>query len=94
MVQLLRYVQDNKQTAVSPYLFVFAIFLAPIVSSVAFQCATYRVSQISLRLRALLGHAVYTKLLRVKAGGGGSKNEEESAGGSEAIGRVNSRVGS
>ncbi|KAK4054059.1 hypothetical protein OIO90_003704 [Microbotryomycetes sp. JL221] len=102
---LLRYVQDNAQTTVSPYLFVFGIFLAPIVSSVAFQCATYRISQIGLRLRSLLGHAVYAKLLRVKAGGGGSKQDDEgqqdeeegggamSSGGNEAIGRVNNLVG-
>ncbi|KAK4046142.1 hypothetical protein OIV83_006313 [Microbotryomycetes sp. JL201] len=93
---LLRYVQDNADTLVSPYVFVFGIFLAPIVSSVAFQCATYRISQIGLRLRCILGHAVYAKLLRVKAGGGGSKNDDEEAvgsGGNEAIGKVNNLVG-
>ncbi|KAM0789886.1 hypothetical protein ACM66B_006730 [Microbotryomycetes sp. NB124-2] len=93
---LLRYVQDHADTQVSPYLFVFGIFLAPIVSSVAFQCATYRISQIGLRLRSLLGHAVYAKLLRIKAGGGGSKDDDEggmSSGGNEAIGRVNNLVG-
>lgn len=92
--QLLRYVQDDKQTALSPYVYVFGIFLSPILSSVAYQNAVYRLSQVGLRLRALLGHAVYAKVLRVKAGGGGTKGDGEgkgeSTGGSEALGRVNS----
>lgn len=94
---LLRYVQDNEQTALSPYVYVFGIFLAPIMSSVAYQGAVYRLSQIGLRLRALLGHAVYAKVLRVKAGGGGTKGddsepggESQGSGGSDALGRVNS----
>lgn len=94
---LLRYVQDNKQTALSPYVYVFGIFLAPIMSSVAYQGAVYRLSQIGLRIRALLGHAVYAKVLRVKAGGGGTKDDDDdgggdsqTSGGSDALGRVNS----
>ena len=94
---LLRYVQDNKETALSPYVFVLGIFIAPIMSSIAYQGAVYRLSQIGLRLRALLGHAVYAKVLRVKAGGGGTKGdnnedgeESQGSGGSDALGRVNS----
>lgn len=101
--QLLSYVQDRTDTRVSPYLFVVGIFLGPVAASVAFQNATYRLGQIGLRLRALLGHAVYKKLLRVKAGGGGSKDDDEEVGkdgeespqtgvaGAEAVGRVNSK---
>ncbi|SCZ98055.1 BZ3500_MvSof-1268-A1-R1_Chr3-3g06545 [Microbotryum saponariae] len=74
---LLRYVQGQDTTKVSPYLFVFGIFGAPIVASTAYQGATYRLSEIGLRLRGLLGHAVFEKLLRVKAGGGGSKEDGE-----------------
>lgn len=99
--QLLSYVQDNTDTRFSPYVFAFGILASPIISSIAYQSAVYRLGQIGLRLRALLGHAVYKKLLRVKAGGGGSKeddDEQESegeekksgAGGAEAVGRVNS----
>ncbi|SCV74803.1 BQ2448_7832 [Microbotryum intermedium] len=76
---LLRYVQGQDTTKVSPYLFVFGIFGAPIVASTAYQGATYRLSEIGLRLRGLLGHALFEKLLRVKAGGGGSKEDGEDA---------------
>ncbi|GJN94069.1 hypothetical protein Rhopal_007133-T1 [Rhodotorula paludigena] len=74
---LLRYVQQSESPpfGLSPYLFVVLIFVAPIASSVCFQSALYRLAQLGLRLRALLGHAVYAKLLRVKAGGGGKKSE-------------------
>ncbi|GAA6039810.1 hypothetical protein JCM8097_004230 [Rhodosporidiobolus ruineniae] len=76
---LLRYVQSSQRPplGLSPYLFVFGVFLGPIASSVCFQSALYRLAQLGLRIRALLGHAVYAKLLRVKAGGGGMKDEKE-----------------
>ncbi|GAA5868025.1 hypothetical protein JCM8547_000783 [Rhodosporidiobolus lusitaniae] len=78
---LLRYVQSSQDPpfGLSPYLFVMGIFIAPIASSVCFQSALYRLAQLGLRLRALLGHAVYAKLLRVMAGGGGEKDKEEEA---------------
>ncbi|GAA5902469.1 hypothetical protein JCM6882_002761 [Rhodosporidiobolus microsporus] len=84
---LLRYVQSSQAPpfGLSPYVFVLGIFLAPIASSVCFQSALYRLAQLGLSLRALLGHAVYAKLLRVKAGGGGQKGDGDSAdGGDEA----------
>jgi ABC-type multidrug transport system fused ATPase/permease subunit len=104
---LLRYVQQSKSPpfGLSPYLFVVLIFIAPVASSVSYQSALYRLAQLGLRLRALLRHAIYAKLLRIKAGGGsekhaekGTADEQESAettsgGGSEAVGRVNNLAG-
>ncbi|GAA6057830.1 hypothetical protein NBRC10513_001157 [Rhodotorula toruloides] len=100
---LLRYVQQSESPpfGLSPYLFVVLIFVAPIASSVSYQSALYRLAQLGLRLRALLGHAIYAKLLRIKAGGGSEKHAEKGksskktsgAGGSEAVGRVNNLVG-
>ncbi|GAA5982504.1 hypothetical protein JCM10908_006676 [Rhodotorula pacifica] len=95
---LLRYVQQSEAPplGLSPYLFVLLIFLAPIAMSVCYQAALYRVAQLGLRLRAILGHAIYAKLLRIKAGGGSSKQGEEdkkNSGGSQAVGRVNNLVG-
>lgn len=100
--QLLRYVQQSEAPplGLSPYLFVLLIFIAPIAQSVCNQAALYRVAQLGLRLRAILGHAIYAKLMRIKAGGTSIKQEEQSdedgkggkggGGGSEAGGRVNS----
>jgi len=75
--QLLRYVQQSASPpfGLSPYVFATLIFVAPIASSVCFQSALYRLAQLGLRLRALLGHAVFAKVLRIKAGGGGRKAE-------------------
>ena len=97
--QLLRYVQQSETPpfGLSPYLFVLLIFIAPVAQSVCNQAALYRVAQLGLRLRAVLGHAIYAKLLRIKAGGGSSKQGEEGdeerkhSGGSQAVGRVNSQ---
>lgn len=77
--QLLRYVQSSEDPplGLSPYVFVLGVFFAPIASSVCFQSALYRLAQLGLRLRSLLGHAVYAKLLRVMAGGGGEKGDGE-----------------
>ncbi|GAA6017471.1 hypothetical protein JCM10207_008238 [Rhodosporidiobolus poonsookiae] len=91
---LLRYVQSSQDPpyGLSPYLFVTAIFVAPIASSVCYQSALYRLAQLGLRLRALLGHAIYAKLLRIKAGGGGDKEdgeEEDGEEGGEANGKAN-----
>ncbi|GAA5833694.1 hypothetical protein JCM11251_003207 [Rhodosporidiobolus azoricus] len=85
---LLRYVQSSQAPpfGLSPYVFVLGIFLAPIASSVCFQSALYRLAQLGLELRALLGHAIYAKLLRVKAGGGGDKGDGDSADGVEVQG--------
>ncbi|GAA5842760.1 hypothetical protein JCM9279_003979 [Rhodotorula babjevae] len=80
---LLRYVQQaaSPPFGLSPYVFATLIFVAPIASSVCFQSALYRLAQLGLRLRALLGHAVFAKVLRIKAGGGGRKAEgQESEG--------------
>ncbi|GAA6051563.1 hypothetical protein JCM3770_003474 [Rhodotorula araucariae] len=76
---LLRYVQQRTAPplGLSPYVFVTLIFIAPIASSVCFQSALYRIAQLGLRLRALLGHAVFAKVLRIKAGGGGRKGQQE-----------------
>lgn len=98
---LLRYVQQSETPpfGLSPYLFVLLIFIAPVAQSVCNQAALYRVAQLGLRLRAVLGHAIYAKLLRIKAGGGSSKQGEEgdeerkNSGGSQAVGRVNNLVG-
>ncbi|BGP27903.1 hypothetical protein JCM10295v2_006890 [Rhodotorula toruloides] len=103
---LLRYIQqaESPPFGLSPYLFVVLIFIAPIASSVSYQSALYRLAQLGLRLRALLGHAIYAKLLRIKSGGGSEKDSEKSkqdapetghvgAGGREAVGRVNNLVG-
>ncbi|GAA5884595.1 hypothetical protein JCM3774_004798 [Rhodotorula dairenensis] len=98
---LLRYVQQSEAPplGLSPYLFVLLIFIAPIAQSVCNQAALYRVAQLGLRLRAILGHAIYAKLLRIKAGGGSSKpsadgdEEKKNSGGSQAVGRVNNLVG-
>ncbi|BGP51975.1 hypothetical protein JCM10450v2_007935 [Rhodotorula kratochvilovae] len=78
---LLRYVQQRAAPpfGLSPYVFATLIFLAPIASSVCFQSALYRLAQLGLRLRALLGHAVFAKVLRIKAGGGGRKDAQEGA---------------
>ncbi|BGP20499.1 hypothetical protein JCM10213_007656 [Rhodosporidiobolus nylandii] len=75
---LLRYVQSSTSPPynLSPYTFVLLIFLAPIAQSVCYQGALYSLAQLGLRLRALLGHAVYAKLLRVMAGGGGAGGGE------------------
>ncbi|BGO95913.1 hypothetical protein JCM10020v2_007650 [Rhodotorula toruloides] len=100
---LLRYVQQSESPpfGLSPYLFVVLILVAPIASSVSYQSALYRLALLGLRLRAVLGHAIYAKLLRIKAGGGSEKHAEKGkpskqtsgAGGSEAVGRVNNLVG-
>ncbi|GAA5896044.1 hypothetical protein JCM5296_006227 [Sporobolomyces johnsonii] len=76
---LLRYVQSSQDPplGLSPYLFVFLIFVAPIANSVCYQSALYRLAQLGLRLRSILGSAVFEKLMRVKAGGGGNKEDGE-----------------
>ncbi|GAA5830407.1 hypothetical protein JCM3766R1_002706 [Sporobolomyces carnicolor] len=100
---LLRYVQSSQAPplGLSPYLFAVGIFVAPVATSVCYQSALYRLAQLGLRLRAILGAAVFDKLMRVKAGGGGSKEDDEAkgkqagggGGGAEAVGRVNNLVG-
>ncbi|BGP58401.1 hypothetical protein JCM8202_001904 [Rhodotorula sphaerocarpa] len=101
---LLRYIQQSEAPpfGLSPYLFVVLIFVAPIAQSVCNQAALYRVAQLGLRLRAILGHAIYSKLMRIKAGGGSTRQAEQGdngkkseggGGGSEAVGRVNNLVG-
>lgn len=50
----------------------------------------YRLSQTGLRLRSLLGHAVYGKVLRTKAGGGGSEKDKDGKEQEETLGKVNS----
>lgn len=81
--QLLRYVQQSEAPpfGLSPYLFVLLILLAPVAQSVCNQAALYRVAQLGLRLRAILGHAIYAKLLRIKAGGGGASSKLSQGGG-------------
>lgn len=97
----MRYIQQSEAPpfGLSPYLFVVLIFVAPIAQSVCNQAALYRVAQLGLRLRAILGHAIYSKLMRIKAGGGSTRQAEQGdngkeseggGGGSEAVGRVNS----
>ncbi|GAA5941205.1 uncharacterized protein JCM15063_006399 [Sporobolomyces koalae] len=75
---LLRYVQSSQAppAGLSPYLFVVGIFVSPIATSICYQSALYRLAQLGLRLRALLGVAVFEKLMQVKAGGGGSKSDD------------------
>ncbi|GAA5962699.1 hypothetical protein JCM3765_006170 [Sporobolomyces pararoseus] len=76
---LLRYVQSSQAPplGLSPYLFAVGIFVAPVATSVCYQSALYRLAQLGLRLRSLLGVAVFEKLMRVKAGGGGNKEDGE-----------------
>ncbi|GAA5895640.1 hypothetical protein JCM8208_005288 [Rhodotorula glutinis] len=94
---LLRYVQQSASPpfGLSPYVFATLIFIAPIASSVCFQSALYRLAQLGLRLRALLGHAVFAKVLRIKAGGGGRKAEgQEGEGQGEDGGRESEEMDS
>ncbi|GAA5966329.1 hypothetical protein JCM21900_003097 [Sporobolomyces salmonicolor] len=79
---LLRYVQSSQDPplGLSPYLFVFLIFISPIANSICYQSALYRLAQLGLRLRSLLGSAIFEKLMRVKAGGGGNKDDGEDEG--------------
>ncbi|GAA5992543.1 hypothetical protein JCM5350_008275 [Sporobolomyces pararoseus] len=76
---LLRYVQSSQAPpfGLSPYLFAVGIFVAPVATSICYQSALYRLAQLGLRLRSLLGVAVFEKLMRVKAGGGGNKEDGE-----------------
>ncbi|GAA6020697.1 hypothetical protein JCM11491_000519 [Sporobolomyces phaffii] len=107
---LLRYVQSSQAPplGLSPYLFAVGIFVAPVATSVCYQSALYRLAQLGLRLRSLLGAAVFENLMRVKAGGGGNKDDGADGsserkddrkkaggggGGAEAVGRVNNLVG-
>lgn len=89
---LLLYVQEGKHTGVSPYLFVVGLLLGPLGTSVCFQQSLYGVSQLGLRLRSLIGHAVYAKLLRMKVGARiGGDDAQDSSG--DTVGRANNLVG-
>ncbi|GAA5888678.1 hypothetical protein JCM16303_000890 [Sporobolomyces ruberrimus] len=90
---LLRYVQSSQAPplGLSPYLFAVGIFVAPVATSVCYQSALYRLAQLGLRLRSLLGAAVFEKLMRVKAGGGGTKDDLDDDGQAEGSGSKGKR---
>mgnify|MGYP001597815478 CR=1 FL=1 len=99
--QLLSYVQDHDSTRFSPYLFVFGIFAGPCISSIAYQSALYRVSQLGIEIRVGLADAVFSKVLRTKEGGEGASSDsgsgrtdekEMESPGSDTVGRVNSEL--
>ncbi|KAI5477473.1 ABC transporter [Pseudohyphozyma bogoriensis] len=66
-------------SSLSPTFLILLIFLSPIVTSVAFQSATYRTTCLGLKLRSLLGSRVFERVLRNREG--------------EGRGRVNNLVG-
>ncbi|KAK4701289.1 hypothetical protein P7C70_g4945, partial [Phenoliferia sp. Uapishka_3] len=75
---LLSYVQDHKSTKFSPGVYVFGIFAGPIISSIAYQSALYRVSKLGIRIRVGLAAAVFDKVLRTKEGGEGLASDSGS----------------
>ncbi|KAM0754516.1 P-loop containing nucleoside triphosphate hydrolase protein [Meredithblackwellia eburnea MCA 4105] len=74
---LLNFVQNPASTQFSPYVFVFGIFAAPVVTSIAYQQALYRLSQLGARLRVVLASAVFQKVLRTKESGESIDEDEE-----------------
>ncbi|GAA94481.1 uncharacterized protein L969DRAFT_83963 [Mixia osmundae IAM 14324] len=98
---LLDHVQrGGSASLVSPYVFALGLFVGPIGASVAFQQCLFMIAQMGLRLRALLSHAILTKVLRMRSGGSAASDnktddgsEAEATASGDTTGRVNNLVG-
>lgn len=93
LYRLLNYLQDPAAATITPWLWVFIMFLGPVCRSVAYQQYIFNSTRLIMRAKMSLIQELYAKAGRSYDSGTTSSESTEDDAKKEIIGRVSSAVG-